>query len=245
MQDLLRLLNGWVYAGFGADALLAFQSHPLLYAAGALAAVLAVAALLAWRFLRRLRRLRAALWLRLGLLRSPAGRRCLRMARDIRRGGERLRAVIRTEIEERSERRALLQVLERFTRSELQGVLEQGLSLIAGADERRGPVLQAALERDQRAWSAAADETERARLQRTIAESRHALARDREAIRERDAHLQALADAAHAVRTLETELIELRWARSQALPDFRNHLTAVAGQVAHLKAAYRELNAPR
>ncbi len=245
MQDLLRWLNGWVYSASGPDGLLVFQSHPVVYAALALATVLAAALGLAWALVQRWRRWQRAVRLWLGLVRTPRGRRCLRLARQIRRGGARLRAIIRSEIEERAERRALLQVLQRFARSELHGVLEQGLRLIADADERRLPALQAALERDQQAWSAAADDGERARLQRASAETRQQLARIREDTRARDEHLLALEEAAQAVQLLESELTGLRWARNRALPEFRDHLTAVAGQVSHLKAAYRELNESR
>ena len=245
MQDLLRWLNGWVYAASGPDGLLAFQSHPVVYAALALALALAAGLALAWSLVLRWRRWRRAMGLWLGLVRTARGRRCLRLARQIRRGGTRLRAAIRSEIDDRGERRALLQALQRFTRSELHGVLEQGLRLIADADEGQAPALQAALERDQQAWSAAPDDAERARLQRASAETLQRLARIREGTRARDEHLLALEEAAQAVLLLERELGGLRAARNRALPDFHSRLTAVAGQVAHLKAAYRELNEPR
>lgn len=245
MQELLRWLNGWVYALFGADGLVAFSAHPLLYAAGAAALALAIVLGGAWWLSRRFAALRARVRLALALALSADGRRCLRLARQIRGGAVRLRHAIRTEIRERGERRELLRVLERFAHGELHGVLEHALRLIRQADDREAEALRLRLERQTRAWGAAASEGEREALQRDIAETRHHLAQARAAVDARDAHLRGLEEAAGAVQALESQLGELHLTRSRALPEFRDHLSAAAHQLSHLSAAYRELQEPR
>jgi hypothetical protein len=245
MQELSRWLNGWVYAAFGAEGLLAFQAHPLLYAALALALALVVLAILCRWLSRRIAHLRRSVRTTLRLAASSRGRECLRLARGIRRGGASLRHAIRQEIEERGERRALLQALTRFTRAELHGVLEHAVRLLAHADDARERALRSELEQQQQAWSASRDEGERERLQHASAATRQQLAVVSAANAARTEHLRGLQEAAQAVRALEQELGELHRTRSRALPAFRDHLTQVARRMSDLKEAYRELDPPR
>lgn len=245
MEALLRWLNGWVYTLFGADGLVVFSAHPLLYSLGALALLLAAASATAWWLSRRVRALTDSLRLALALALTPEGRRCLALARQIRRGGSRLRHALREGIEDRTERRTLLRTLERFTRSELRLVLEHAVLLIARADDRREGRLRAELERLTQAWGAASGDSQRERLQQAVADARQRLARAAEACAARDRHVQGLEEAAGAVQALEEELRALRLARTQTLPEFRDRLAAAAGQLSDLRRAYGELDAPR
>lgn len=244
MPELLRWLNGWVYEHFGAEALLAFDAHPFLYLFTALGVAVVVLAALLWWLRRRVRRMRRSLGVAAGLALSRPGRRCLRQARQIRRGGARLRVAIRCEVPDRVERRALLRLLERFTHSELLEVLEHALRLLRRPEPRTLPTLQAELQRQQAAWSAAGDDAQREGLQQAIAATRQRLAAAQAIATTRQAHLQGLQEAAQAVLLLEHELGELRLARAGALPEFRDRLQDAALQLGHLKSAYQELNAP-
>lgn len=241
MPELLRWLNGWVYQHFGADALLAFSAHPLFYLLAVAALVAAAVAVLIWWTQRRIRRLRRTLRVATGLVLSHTGRRCLRQARQIRRGGARLRGAIRREVTDRAERRALLRMLERFTRTELLDVLEHALSLLRRNDSRTAPSLRTELLRQQQAWSAAPDDARREALQRAIAETRQRLAAAEALSGARETHLRGLEEAAQAVLQLEHELGELRMARVGALPEFRDRLQDAATQLGHLRSAYQEL----
>ena len=178
------------------------------------------------------------------------GRRALALARGIRGGGANLRRSIRSEIHSKAERRALLTLLERFTRYDLEDVLEQCRILIAVGDDRKEATLREELERKTLSWSEAPDTAEtgaggiRERLQEDVATVRQRLARVSHANRERERALEGLEEAAAAVRSLEEELAGLKLARSKTLPEFRDQLNHVARQLGYLKAAHRELEPP-
>lgn len=252
----IQWINGLVNSLFGPDGLVLFNAHPWLYslaAAGTLTALGSLGVLWAWMRMRRMGRgMRRAL----ALLGTRKGRRALALARGIRGGGANLRQSIRSEIRSKTERRALLTLLDRFTRYDLEDVLEQCRILIAVGDDRKEATLREELERKTRSWSEAPDTAEapaaaqarqggiRERLQEDVATVRQRLARVSLANRERDRALEGLEEAAAAVRSLEEELAGLKLARSKTLPEFRDQLNHVARQLGYLKAAHRELEPP-
>jgi hypothetical protein len=241
VESWIRWWNGLVYSWFGADGLVLFSAHPLLFSLGAIAAAALLAVLLLAWALWRYRRLRRRVGLTLALLATPQGRRCLRWAREIRRGGARLRHSVRRELSDRGERRELLGLLERFTRSELEIVLEQARALIARSDEQGEGRLREALEGQTRRWSMLGEGSEREALQEAIANTRHRLARTSQANEECRRHCRGLAEAAEAVSALEMELTGLRLARTRALPEFHAQLHRVTERLGFLKSAHREL----
>ncbi len=255
----IQWITGLVDSLFGADGLVLFNAHPWLYslaAAGIPTAVGTLGVLWVWMRMRRMGRgMRRAL----ALLGTRKGRRALALARGIRGGGSNLRQAIRSEIRSKAERRALLDLLERFTRFDLEDVLEQCRVLIAVGDDRKEAALRGELERKTRAWALAPDTAEapdasdaaeageggiRERLQEDVANLRQRLARVSQANQERERALLGLEEAAAAVRSLEEELAGLKLARSKALPEFRDHLNDVARQLGYLKTAHRELEPP-
>lgn len=264
----VQWINGLVDSLFGADGLALFNAHPWVYslaAAGMLTAAGTLGVLWVWMRMRRMGRgMRRAL----ALLGTRKGRRALALARGIREGGSNLRQAIRSEIRSKAERRDLLDLLDRFTRFDLEDVLEQCRVLIAVGDDRREAALRGELERKTRAWAEAPDTAEapdaaeapktaetkgakkagaggiRERLQEDIANLRQRLARVSQANQERERALVGLEEAAAAVRSLEEELAGLKLARSKALPEFRDRLNDVARQLGYLKAAHRELEPP-
>lgn len=258
----VQWINGLVDSLFGADGLALFNAHPWVYslaAAGMLTAAGTLGVLWVWMRMRRMGRgMRRAL----ALLGTRKGRRALALARGIREGGSNLRQAIRSEIRSKAERRDLLDLLDRFTRFDLEDVLEQCRVLIAVGDDRREAALRGELERKTRAWAEAPDAAEapdtpeapggkkagaggiRERLQEDIANLRQRLARVSQANQERERALGGLEEAAAAVRSLEEELAGLKLARSKALPEFRDRLNDVARQLGYLKAAHRELEPP-
>lgn len=244
LAEWLHWIDGWVYAWFGREGLAAFSALPLLYILLALAFVLTTGLLLLLWGLWRLRRLGEGLRRSLAMVLRTDGRRCLWLAHEIRASGKRLRRSVRQGIEERAERRDLLQLLERFTRSELEAVLDQACLLIASSDDRAERRLGEALERQTRRWAGMADGAERESLQEAIAATRQALARIAHINTERRQLVQRLEEAAAAVRSLESELASLSLARHRVLPEFRDQLSAVSQRLAYLRAAHDELQAP-
>lgn len=205
------------------------------------AAAIVSGALAIWGVRRALRfahRWRVAL----ALVSSGAGRRCLRLAREIRGRCGWLRHTIRREVADRAERQALTRRLERFTAIELPSVLENARVFISQADDRREAVLRAALEAKTRRWSENPDAGAREGELEAIAHTRQNLAKVSHANRERDRLLGGLEEAAGALRELEAEFAGLRIARERALPDLKEHLEDLTRQLSYLKSAHRELN---
>ncbi len=236
-------LDGWVYTLFGADGLALFSAHPLplLLVAGALA-LLGLGALL-W-LLRSLHRIRARLPVYGGLLLRREGRTALRRARQIRRGGRRLRGEVRRMVTDRTERRSLLRLLDAFTAHELHRLLAHLLRLLQRADERREQALRTALEQHTAHWAALPDGAEREEVQERVATTRADLARLAHVHAERERLLHGLAEAADAVHRLEDELHGLAQARERSLPAFHEHLGTAAEQIGYLRRAHEELALP-
>ena len=243
-QEWIRWLNGIVYSLFGPDGLVWFSAHPMVYG---LTIFFLLGGIAAWLVLRGLRLGRNKVnGLRRGaaLLLTTPGRRCLRLARTIRTRVGRIRGSLRREIEDRSERRSLQEILDRFIRIELDAALDQAHLLIAGSNDRSEQRLRRELERQTAQWSAMEEGSERERFQVAIAETRQRLLRISEKNGARDRLLLGLEEAATAVESLEDEMAGLRLARHRTLPDFRDRLNAVSERMSHLKAAHLELQGP-
>lgn len=128
--SLERWFNGLVLETLGADALAGFLLHPWLYVLLTLGVLVPLGVLSGWWVGSRLLDWNRSLNLSLRLVFSRLGRHCLGEARDIRRGADRIRRALRQEIEDKTERRALLRVLDGFSHKALALVLEQALRLI-------------------------------------------------------------------------------------------------------------------
>jgi hypothetical protein len=238
----LREINGWVYAAFGAEALVAYQAHPLGYlvAGAAVGAVLSLAAAwLAYRAARRRVRRISRGW---ALVRSGEGRRALARAREIRRIGRRLwRGIERSGLDPR-ERRELAALVRGF----LAGELEDSLDRLRGWLDLGGsavPALQRRLEQETRAWSAAAPGAERSRAEQSAAHLRQQLALAAQAEGGRAELLAELDSAATTFRALEAELWSLGQARTDSLPRLRRELDELADHFRHQRLAHLEFRA--
>lgn len=234
-------LNDVISRLYGQAASL-IAEHPWLgYLILLIPAALVAGALAIWG-VRRARRFVHQWRVALALVSSGAGRRCLRLAREIRGRCGWLRHTIRREVEDRAERLALTRRLERFTAVELPSLLETARVFISQADDRGETALRAALEAKTRRWSENPDSGAREQELEAIAHARQNLAKVSHANRERDRLLAGLEEAAGALRELEAEFAGLRVARDRVLPDLREHLEDLTRQLSYLKSAHRELN---
>lgn len=236
-------LDGLIYRLFGAPGLELFSREPLLFAAVALVLLgLAVAAAVVLAR-RGLGAVRAAVYRAprdARLLLSADGRRGLRAARGIRAGSRRLRRTVRHSVPDRSERRELQRMLERFTRHELEWALDRLRVLVVLRAGREPQRLEAALHRDTTRW-AEAGSPEREALQERVASTRYRLAHLQRVEGERAALLAGLEDAALAMSGLEDELTALPLAREQSLPRFRRQVDAATDQLRFLREAHQTL----
>lgn len=228
IEALTREVNGWVYGSLGAEGLLRFQEHPLVYAAAALLALAALAGGTAWWSWRRLREGTEALGRWSALVRSRAGRRALALAAEIRREARRLRRAIAHCVTDGGERQELLRVLERFVRGELAQSLDalRGWLAIGGAIRVRD--LERRLEEETGRWSTLPECSERRAAEKAVARIKQQLALARRATEDHRRLLDGLEETAAAIRTLEAELLALDSARSPALPLFHAHLDDLA-----------------
>ena len=225
----------------GAVASLFAGSPWLIYLLILIPAAIVSGALALWG-IRRLRRFVHRWQVALALMSSGAGRRCLRLAREIRGRCGWLRHTIRREVTVRAERQSLTRRLERFTGIELPLVLESARVFISQADDRGEAALRAALEAQTRRWSENPDSAAREQGLEAIAKTRQSLAKVSLANRERDRLLAGLEEAAGALRELEAGFAGLRVARERVLPDLREHLEDLTRQLSYLRSAHQELN---
>lgn len=228
LDTLLREINGWVYGWFGAEGLGFFQEHPLAYTLGGALIVLALHGLIAYAGWSAARRIAETVGRTGRLLLSRAGRRTLALAAEIRRGRRRLGRAAERAMTDRAERRAMLGMLERFVREDLEAALEQMHAWIAISGEIRVRDLQRGVEQGTRRWSALAEGTDRRALEETLAGKKQQLALAQRAQVDRERLLDSLEEAAAAIRPLEAELVALGEARSQSLPGFRAHLAELS-----------------
>ncbi|MEE8433189.1 MAG: hypothetical protein V3S64_00240 [bacterium] len=234
-------LNGVISRLFGGAASLIAEHPWLIYLILLIPAAIVSGALAIWG-VRRVRRFVHHWRVALALVPSGAGRRCLRLAREIRGRCGWLRHTIRREVADRAERQSLTRHLERFTAVELPSVLETARVFISQADDRGEAALRAALEAQTRRWSENPDSGAREQELEAIAKTRQSLAKVSQANRERDRLLGGLEEAAGALRELEAEFAGLRIARERVLPDLKEHLEDLTRQLSYLKSAHRELN---
>lgn len=213
--------------------------HP--WAIALVPAVIITGVLAIWG-VRRVRRFVHQWRVALALLPSGAGRRCLRLAREIRGRCGWLRHTIRREVDDRAERLSLNRRLERFTAIELPSVLETARVFISQADDREEAVLRATLEGQTRRWSENPDSAGREQELEAVAKTRQRLAKVSHANRERDRLLAGLEEAAGALRELEAEFAGLRIAREPVASGLKEHLEDLTRQLSYLRSAHRELN---
>ncbi len=235
LQNLSLAISDLIYSLFGAEAQSVYLNYPIIFW-GILAAVALMPAvtalLLLMRVVRAFRRGIAHTWSDISrnyhLLFSGDGRLALRLAREIRRGGTRVRRMLDGGGEDERENEALLRLLEKFIGKDLPDTLAQAHTFIETGGAARARNLARLLARQEAEWTDSGEPARREELQKEIAATRQRLAQTRHAEESRAKLLKDLEEAALALRTLEMEMASLGATRSQALGELRNHLTEMA-----------------
>ncbi len=245
LQELSQAISDLIYSLFGAEAQSIYLNYPIIFwgmlaAAALMPAVPALLLLL--RVVRAFRRGISRTWSDFSrdchLLFSGDGRLALRLAREIRRGGGRVRRMLGGGGEDERENAAVLRLLENFIGKDLPDTLAQTHTFIETGGAARARKLARLLARQEAEWTESGEPARREELQKEIAATRQRLAQTRHAEESREKLLKDLEEAALALRTLEMEMASLGATRSQALRELRNHLTEMAEGLHHQRQAH-------
>ncbi|MCZ6556640.1 MAG: hypothetical protein O7A69_02555 [SAR324 cluster bacterium] len=245
LQDWLQGLADLIFSLFGEQGRFIYQEYPFLFWLLVTGLGLVPAGLSLYLLLRvylavsgAVRRLREDLTRGFSLLYTRDGRRGLRLAREIRRGSDRVRRILLSAGGEAREHESLRQLLDKFVHLELPDTLAQAQTFIETGGAAPAKRLSRQLQRQEAAWTETADGSAREALQKDIAATRQKLAQVNHSNEACAQLLKGLEEAVLALRTLELEIASLGATRSQALSQLRDHLSEMAEELHHQREAH-------